>query len=136
MPRDPKYDVLFEPVKIGPKTMKNRFWQVPHCNTAGTTHPGTNAKHRGVKAEGGWAVVCTEQCDIHCTSDTVNYGVRLWDDKDIPTLARMTELVHRHDSLAGIELSHNGYQVAPYYSREIPIAPSGRPVSGVHPFQA
>ena len=64
MSRDPKYDVLFEPLKIGPKTMKNRFWQVPHCNTAGTTHPGTNAGHRGMKAEGGWAVLNTEACSI------------------------------------------------------------------------
>lgn len=28
--RDPRYDVLFEPVKIGPVTTKNRFYQVPH----------------------------------------------------------------------------------------------------------
>ncbi len=29
MPRDPRYDILFEPVKIGPVTAKNRFYQVP-----------------------------------------------------------------------------------------------------------
>ena len=29
MPRDPKYDVLFEPVRIGPKVMRNRFYQTP-----------------------------------------------------------------------------------------------------------
>ena len=28
--RDPRYDILFEPVKIGPLTAKNRFFQVPH----------------------------------------------------------------------------------------------------------
>ena len=32
MPRDPRFDILFEPVKIGPLTAKNRFFQVPHCN--------------------------------------------------------------------------------------------------------
>ncbi len=35
MARDPRYDILFEPVKIGPVTAKNRFYQVPHC--CGTT---------------------------------------------------------------------------------------------------
>ena len=35
MARDPKYDCLFEPIQIGPKTMRNRFYQVPHCNGAG-----------------------------------------------------------------------------------------------------
>ena len=33
--RDPRYDILFEPVKIGPVTAKNRFYQVPHCNGSG-----------------------------------------------------------------------------------------------------
>ena len=35
MGRNPRYDLLFEPVKIGPKTAPNRFYQVPHCTGAG-----------------------------------------------------------------------------------------------------
>ena len=34
MPRDPKYDCLFEPIKIGSKILKNRFFRVPHCTGA------------------------------------------------------------------------------------------------------
>jgi len=26
MERDPRHDILFEPVRIGPVTAKNRFW--------------------------------------------------------------------------------------------------------------
>jgi hypothetical protein len=33
--RDPKYDILFEPINIGPQTMKNRFYQAPHCTGFG-----------------------------------------------------------------------------------------------------
>jgi dimethylamine/trimethylamine dehydrogenase len=29
MPRNPRYDTLFEPMRIGPKLAKNRFFQVP-----------------------------------------------------------------------------------------------------------
>ncbi|MDP6829995.1 MAG: hypothetical protein QF512_03450, partial [Alphaproteobacteria bacterium] len=65
-----RYDVLFEPVTIGPVTARNRFYQVPHCNGMGRNHPTAMAVMRGIKAEGGWAVVCTEQCDIHPTSET------------------------------------------------------------------
>ena len=36
MARDPRYDILFTPIKIGPKIAKNRFYQVPHCNAMGT----------------------------------------------------------------------------------------------------
>ena len=32
MARDPNHDVLFEPVRIGPVTAPNRFYQVPHCS--------------------------------------------------------------------------------------------------------
>ena len=37
--RDSKYDILFEPVRIGPHTAKNRFYQVPHCNGGGYRDP-------------------------------------------------------------------------------------------------
>ena len=49
MTRDPRYDVLFEPVKIGPVVAPNRFYQVPHCNGAGFLRPRVVAEMRGVK---------------------------------------------------------------------------------------
>ncbi len=64
MPREAKYDILFEPIQLGPKTLKNRFWQVPHCNGAGSDRPGFQAEFRGMKAEGGWGAVFTEVCSI------------------------------------------------------------------------
>ncbi len=137
MTRDPRYDVLFEPVKIGPVTARNRFYQVPHCNGMGNRYPDAMARMRGVKAEGGWAVVCTEEVEIHPTSDTTPFlEGRLWDERDIPTLARMTEAVHEHGSLAGVELVHNGHHQANLYSREIALAPGHRTVDTGYPTQA
>ena len=69
MARDPRYDPLFEPIRIGPKTLKNRFFQVPQCTGAGVLRPGANAAHREVKAEGGWAALCTEACMVHPETD-------------------------------------------------------------------
>ena len=135
MTRDPRYDILFEPVRIGPVTARNRFYQVPHCNGMGRQHPTAMATMRGVKAEGGWAVVCTEQCDIHPTSDTES-EIRLWDDRDIPCLARMADRVHEHGGLAGLELTHMGYHASNFIGREIPMAPSGRPGHGITPVHA
>ena len=37
--REPRYDILFEPVRIGPLTARNRFYQVPHCNGMGYLRP-------------------------------------------------------------------------------------------------
>ena len=53
MPRDPRHDVLFEPLKIGPKTTPNRFFQVPHCNNAGTIRPGRASRLPGDEGRRG-----------------------------------------------------------------------------------
>ncbi|MDX1515128.1 MAG: NADH:flavin oxidoreductase, partial [Gammaproteobacteria bacterium] len=130
MPRDPRFDILFEPVPIGPVTARNRFYQVPHCNGMGYRDPTALAAMRGVKAEGGWAVVCTEQVEVHHSSEITPFiELRLWDDHDIPMLARMAERIHEHGSLAGIELCYNGMNAPNHYSREVPLGPAHLPVS-------
>ncbi|AJC16091.1 FAD-dependent oxidoreductase [Pandoraea sputorum] len=135
--RDPRFDILFEPVQIGPVKTRNRFYQVPHCNGMGHVHPSAMAGMRAVKAEGGWGVVCTEECEISPLSEFSPYiEARLWDDRDIPALARMAQAVHAHGSLAGIELAFNGYSAPNRFSREIPWAPSDTPVRGYDPIQA
>src|SRR6202021_3351199 len=137
MPREARFDVLFEPVKIGPLTAKNRFFQVPHCNGMGYAKPRAHAEMRAVKAEGGWAVVSTEEVEIHPSSDLSPYiEGRLWDDSDIPPLALMTEAVHRHGALAAIELVHAGMNAANLYSREVSIAPSPIATASYAPAQA
>ena len=85
---------------------------------------------RGMKAEGGWAVVCTEMTEIHQTSDVApSVELRLWSDQDIPMHARIAEKIHEHHSLAGVELSHSGYTSSNLWSREIPMAPMAMPTS-------
>ena len=130
MPCEPHHDILFEPIDIGPVTARNRFYQVPHCNGMGYRDPTALAAMRGIKAEGGWAVVCTEQVELHYSSDITPFiELRLWDDRDIPALARMAEKIHEHGALAGIELAYNGLNGPNLYSREVPMAPSPLPVA-------
>jgi dimethylamine/trimethylamine dehydrogenase len=129
MTRDPRYDVLFEPIKIGPVTAPNRFYQVPHCNGMGRVYPDSMIAMRETKAAGGWGIVTTEQCDFHPTGDAAPFTeTHMWSDHDIPYLAGMVDGVHKHGSLAGIELVHNGHTTGNLYSREVPIAPMHLPV--------
>jgi len=129
MPRDPRYDILFEPVKIGPVTARNRFYQVPHCNGGGYRDPSAAAAMRGVKAEGGWAVVFTEQCEVHHSSEISPYvELRLWEDQDMPMLARMADAIHAHGALAGIQLVYPGVNGPNLYSKEVPMAPTALPI--------
>src|SRR5215471_6116955 len=103
--RDPRFDILFEPVQIGPVVAKNRFYQPPHCNGMGSWRPQAHAAMRGVKAEGGWAVVNSEHCSIHPTSDVVPEVLHaLWDDADIPNLALWWGDAARRARKAGFDI--------------------------------
>ena len=128
MTRDPRYDLLFEPVRIGPVTAKNRFYQVPHCSGMGYARPQTLHRAREINAEGGWAVVCTEYCSIHpSANDDPHPQCTLWDENDVKTLADMTDRVHRHGALAGVELWYGGYSTGNRLTRENSLAPSSSP---------
>ena len=128
MPRDPRYDILFEPVRIGPVTAPNRFYQTPHATGFGWQRPQSGAALRGVKAEGGWGVVCTEYCSIHPTSDDSPYAfLTLWDDDDIAPLALTADAIHAHGALAGIELWHGGAHASNRMTRVPGIAPDVQP---------
>jgi dimethylamine/trimethylamine dehydrogenase len=133
------YDILFEPVRIGPVTAPNRFYQVPHCNGFGYRMPRALAAMRGIKAEGGWGVVCTEEVEIHHSTDLAPFiEGRLWSDDDIPALALMAEKVHEGGALAGIELLYNGLSASNLYSRAVlhgPTSMGAHGGSGYDPIQ-
>ena len=89
-----RFAALFEPLRIGPVTAPNRFYQVPHCSGMGYQRPGMMATMRGIKAEGGWGVVCTEYCSIDAGADETPYPSASLRDDDVRNLRAMTEAVH------------------------------------------
>ncbi len=131
------YSMLFEPVNIGPVTARNRFYQVPHACGMGHLRPNAHAAMRGVKAQGGWGVVSTEEAEIHPSSDLSPYSEqRIWDERDIPALQLMTDAVHQHGALAAIELVHNGHHAPNLFSRLPALAPSSMSLDLNYPRQA
>lgn len=129
--RPKSHDILFEPVQIGPVTAPNRFYQVPHCTGMGYGLPRTLAAMRGAKAEGGWGVVNTEYCSIDPSSDdTPAPYASLWDGGDVRNMALMTEAVHAHGSLAGVELWHGGIRSSNGFTRTRGLGPQSLPVYG------
>mgnify|MGYP000085158583 CR=1 FL=1 len=138
--RDPRHDILFQPLKIGPVETKNRFYQVPHCSGMGWRRPRALAAMRGMKAEGGWGVVNTEFCSIHPTSDNDYYPhAALWDEDDIRANRLMTDAVHEHGALAGVELWIGGGMVTNFGTRLPPLGLRNRPQTDatvLHPGQA
>ena len=136
MSRDPRYDILFEPVKIGPVTAPNRFYQVPHCTGMGHLRPRTLAAMRGMKAQGGWGVVCTEYNSIHPTSDDLPHPyASLWDDSDVRAHSIMTDAVHEHGALAGAELWYGGARTSNLMTRLPSMDVASVPNLAGHPSQ-
>lgn len=130
---NPNYEVLFEPVKIGPVTAPNRFYQVPHASGMTEANPRVRAAFRGTKAEGGWGVVSTGAVSTHPSSDDSPLPfARLWDDNDIRSHAMSCEAIHQHGSLAAVELWHGGAAVMNRSSRIAPYSPSGIPWAATH----
>jgi len=134
---DPRYKALFEPVAIGPVTAKNRFYQVPHCTGMGWLRPHMVAGLRNSKAEGGWGVICTEYCSIHPASDDIPYPTHtLWDKDDIRAHRLMTDMVHEHGALAGVELWVGGSRSPNLFSREVPMDVVSMPNQDGDPYQS
>ena len=122
---DDRHAILFEPVRIGPKTLPNRFYQVPHASGFGSGRPRTQAAFRAVKAEGGWGGVCVEYAPVSCDSDeTPAIAADIWDDRDAKALGLSAEAIHAHGSLAGLELYHGGWSSTNASSRVVRLAPS------------
>lgn len=133
MPRDPRHDILFQPLRIGPVSAPNRFFQVPHASGMTNAAPRVRAAFRAMKAEGGWGVVSTGATSVDPSSDDSPFPcATLWDAADIRAHALMTEAVHAHGALAAVELWHGGAAAMNRTTRAAPLSPSGVPWMATH----
>ena len=122
---DPRHAVLFEPIQIGPKTLPNRFYQVPHASGFGVERPRTHAAFRAIKAEGGWGGVCVDYTSFSLESEeSPAVSALFWDDADAKALGLSADAIHAHGGLAGVELFHGGSHSVNGQSRAIRVAPS------------
>ena len=127
--RDSRYDILFEPVTIGPVTARNRFYAAPHATGHSRLQPNGSIAMRETKAKGGWGVVATQLSEIDPSSSLSNLPVdTFWDAQDVRSQSKLVERLHSHGALAAIELGHSGLR-SRNLSTGVPVmAPSGLPV--------
>ena len=127
--RDPRYDILFEPVKIGPVTAPNRFYSVPHATGHSPLMPNGSIGMRETKAEGGWGVVSMQLAEIDPSSSISNLPMEaFWDETDIRSHALMVERVKKHGSLTAIELGHTGLRARNLTTGVPVLGPSSLPI--------
>lgn len=127
--RDPRYDILFEPVKIGPVVARNRFYAAPHATGHSRLQPSGSIAMREMKAMGGWSVVATQLSEIDPSSSLSNLPVdTFWDQQDVDIQAQLVERLHAHGALAAIEIGHSGLRSRNLSTGEPVLAPSGLPI--------
>ena len=100
---------LFEPGRIGQLELKNRLLQAPMgalCDLNGIFTPH-GIRQAAEKAKGGVSLV-------NCGSSCVLYEGRAparaanWDDKYIPMLREVSDIIHRHGAKAALQVVHHG----------------------------
>ena len=124
-----KFEVLFEPVRIGPVTAPNRFFAVPHATGHGWNQPNGAIALRAMKAEGGWGTVAVQITEISPDSDMGNHPMeRIWDESDIPRHRAQVHAIKRHGSLAAIEIAHGGMRARNMITGLTVPGPSNLPV--------
>ncbi len=124
MGRDPRHDILFDPITVGQKTFRNRFWGVPYDSGFGPTAPLAHAAHREVQAEGGWSCIFTGVTSVSQDHDPRPFGDRLWSEEEFPALRLFRDRVHAHGALAGVEIGHVGADAVNKVVRLPAVAPS------------
>jgi dimethylamine/trimethylamine dehydrogenase len=126
MARDPKYDVLFQPIQIAPRPLRKPLLPGAALHRRRfRPSPGFQAAHRSHEGRGRLGGDDTEYCSIHPESDdTHRLSARIWDEGDVRNLKAMTDEVHKYGALAGIEMWYGGAHAPCMESRATPRGPS------------
>lgn len=120
---------LFEPVALGPVTVRNRVFLPGHTTNLGEDHRATPrlAAYLAERAAGGVGLVITEGIRVHPTSSARSSVLGCFDDDAIPGLAELAGAVQAHGSRCFAQLLHLGRQAAADVERRVPWSASAVP---------
>src|SRR5665213_2545377 len=101
---------LFSPVKIKNIELKNRLVVSPMCEYSSEDGFANDwhLVHLGSRAIGGAALVITEATAVS-PEGRISYGdLGIYKDEHIARLKQITDFIHEHGSVAGMQLAHAG----------------------------
>jgi 2,4-dienoyl-CoA reductase (NADPH2) len=121
-----RYPLLFSPLQIGPRMLKNRIVFSAHLtNYAVDGRPSAqHAAYYEARARGGAGLIITEEHSTHPTDWPYEKMIHGFDERVIPGYRAITDAVHRHDATILAQINHNGGQGSGQYSRLPVWAPS------------
>ena len=101
---------LFSPLKIRDITLKNRIVVSPMCQYSSVNGFANDWHfvHLGSRAIGGAGLVFTEATAVSPEGRITPDDLGIWSDDHIGKLKEIVSFIHKHDSVAGIQLAHAG----------------------------
>ncbi len=113
LPGEKKYPHIFSPVKIGKRWAKNRIKYASTETNYNYSDGFVSEKELAyieAHARGGSGIVTTQGAYTDPRGEGQGYVgmMGIWDDKYIPGLKRMADIIHQNDALACLQLMHCG----------------------------
>jgi 2,4-dienoyl-CoA reductase-like NADH-dependent reductase (Old Yellow Enzyme family) len=101
---------LFEQLEIKSIRLKNRIVVSPMCEYSSEDGFSNDwhLVHLGSRAVGGAGLIISEATAVSPEGRITPDDLGLWKDEHIEGLKRITNFIHEHDSIAGIQLAHAG----------------------------
>ncbi len=93
--------------------------------------PDKAVEHYRMRAAGGPGMVVMEACAISPEGIVSSNQARIYDDRFLPSLERISRAIISEGSIAGIQLHHGGRQTSSKVIRRVPVAPSPLPCPAI-----
>lgn len=123
---------LLTPGRIGPLTLKNRVIMAP-MTTRKADADGFVTKaaiaYYEARAKGGAGLLTVEMAAPEKAGKHRNFELGIYDDRFLPGLTRLVEVIHAAGAKASIQLGHGGGHTRIDIAGEPPLAPSAVPHS-------
>lgn len=121
---------LFEPIKIGPLTIKNRFMMAPMENGLANNGGWVNEQLIDFfteRAANDVGIIMTGSIAVSPEGRGLPTQLALYDPDYLPGLKRLVEAVHHQGARIGAQLYHAGRQATAAITGIQPVAPSPLP---------
>lgn len=117
---------LFEPIKIGKTTVKNRLFMPPLSTNLANKGYVTDAlvEHYSNRAKGGVGLIVTEVTTVEPVYTYLPGDMSIYDDSFIPGWKKLVDAVHQYDAKILSQLFHPAYMAFPIPGTPQLIAPS------------
>jgi 2,4-dienoyl-CoA reductase-like NADH-dependent reductase (Old Yellow Enzyme family) len=101
---------IHEPLTIKEVTIKNRIGMSPMCQYSSVNGFANDWHfvHYGTRAVGGAGLIMVEATAVVPEGRITPFDLGLWNDTQIVGLLKITNFIHQHGAIAGIQIAHAG----------------------------